>query len=145
MVQYRQLLKIKKASARGFANAPEELISRAIGLMPQRLKVRAGLLRTTLGLAGARAEADDFQVVVSVADQANRIMFVREDDGWEVIGKVPSNDWQVERNGIILETDESGRFSFKSANLNETAFEMVRGTETVEIPSAEELLLSGAA
>ncbi|MEZ0324773.1 MAG: hypothetical protein ACAH95_02615 [Fimbriimonas sp.] len=140
---YAQLKKMVSASERGIYAAPTELINRAIGLMPKPIRVRAGLLRTTLGLVGARAEADDFQIVVSVGDEQNRLMYVREQDGWEVIGRLPNGDWRIERSGEEIETDNTGRFSFKANDLEHTGFEFVGGSQVIEIPSAEELLLSG--
>lgn len=69
-------------------------------------------------------------------------MYVREEAGWEVVGRLPKGDWQISRDGQAVETDGDGRFSFKANDLHQTGFEFV-GTEVIEIPSAEELLLSG--
>jgi hypothetical protein len=56
---------------------------------------------------------------------------------------LPKGDWKVERAGDELPVDESGRFSFRADNLAHTGFEFMSGGEVIEIPSAEELLLSG--
>lgn len=137
-----QLRAMMSAAEVRYFNAPASAIASVKGLMQPAERRVFGLLRSTTAWSGARTAAQDFQIVAGEGGTQVRLMFSKVDEGWEVMGRTPAGEWNVEANGDILETSDDGRFSFIAPRLDSTGILMTgRETELV-VPSAEELLSS---
>lgn len=126
-----------------FYDAPASLIASAKGLMPAPERRPMSLLRSTTAWSGARAVAEDFQLVVGEADTQVRLMYSRAGNGWEVMGKAPSSGWSVEAGRHLVSIGVEGRFSFHADKLADTGFTLSGAEGEFYIPSAEELLSGG--
>jgi hypothetical protein len=129
-----------------FFDAPKSLIGDVKAMMQPAPRRVLSLIRSSLGLAGARnaAVAGDFQVVVGDGELQVRLMFTRIGSEWEVLGKLSDTGWTLTRDGNGIEVGEQGRFSFRSDSLAQTSFTLERRGVSMTVPSAEELLASGA-
>lgn len=141
LAEYREMLEVGRV--RAFA-APQEVIARAQAIMPAKQGRVATFLRSSLSLAGARAATTiDFQIVVETGLGQLRLMYVRTESGWDVMGRLPNVEATIERGDSQITADESGRFQFAAENLQDTAFTLwTRDGERVDVPSAEDLLTS---
>jgi hypothetical protein len=126
-----------------FYDAPASLIANVKGLMPAPERKVVSLLRSTTAWSGARAVADDFQIVVGDEDTQVRLMYSRSGSNWEVMGRAPSSNWTAAAGGQELVVEEDGRFSFVAAKLSDTDLILSSPDGELFIPSAEELLSSG--
>jgi len=140
--QYRELLGV---AARPTFDAPAALLASVYALMPARRTTRlVRLLSTSLGAGARRALPDDLQVVIEADGNPMRLMYARDGQRWEVLGKVPDLAWRPERDAQPLSTDASGRFFFLASTLETTGFRLVNGEDEIAVPSLEELLSSAA-
>jgi len=119
-------------------SAPPELKRLAKGLMPKRLPtepIRMRLIRSSLGLSGARTAGRDFQAIFGHESAEVRVMYTLAEDGWEVTGRLPDPKWQAFRDGSILTTDSEGRFYFMIKSLADSAITVVSPTERLLVPA----------
>lgn len=137
LAEYR---KMAGAFSQSSYDAPKNLLDRAIGLMPDR-RPRFRLVASTLAWNGARAVSEDFQLLVEAADVQIRLFFVRQPGSWQVMGRLPSEDWTV--TGNVNLSEDRTRFSFVAPELESTAFSLSHAGGTYLVPSAEELLRDG--
>jgi len=126
-----------------YYDAPPGLITRVKDMLPAPARRSANLLRSSIAWSGARAVAEDFQVVVGEGSTQIRMMYSRSGEGWEVMGRAPASYWSVRVNETDLPIEEDGRFSFHAAKLSETGLTLAGPEGELFIPSAEELLSSG--
>lgn len=126
----------------GFFDAPAKDLLQAKNLMPEPQRRTATLLRSTLVFSGARTVSEDFQLVVGI-DRANlRLMYVRDGQGWRVLGKLPSESVSIS-SPADAQVEEDGRFSFYVSDLAEAEFTLIEnGMETV-VPAPYELTNDG--
>ncbi|MFI5386178.1 MAG: hypothetical protein ACHQ50_08665 [Fimbriimonadales bacterium] len=127
----------------GFYNAPAKVVAAAEGLMPVKERRVATLLRSTVSWSGARAVAEDFQLVVGQGENQTRLMYSRSGSGWLVLGRMPSSEWLAVKGETTLDSDEQGRFSFTASDLFATDVTLLGPSVEIYVPSAEELLSSG--
>jgi hypothetical protein len=121
-----------------FFDAPAALVDSVKGMMPAPR--RLPLMRSTLAWSGARAVAEDFQLVVGEGEEQIRLMYAHAGDGWEVMGRLPATDWEIARDGETIALDSDGRFTFTAKNLAETDFTLTGPAGELYVPAAEELL-----
>ena len=123
--------------------APQELKLLAKGLMPKRPApepIRMRLIRSSLGLSGARAAGKDFQAIFGHESAEVRMMYTLAEDGWEVTGRLPAAEWQAFRDGSSLSTDSEGRFYFVIKNLADSAITLVSPTDRLLVPAGSLVL-----
>lgn len=125
--EVRESIRLLKS---GFSDAPQSLIQSAKDLMPQRVPVRAQLLRTTLGPAGARG-GDAFQSVYEFEGGTVRVMYQPQAAGWMVLGRVDGIAWESDQ----AEIADDGRFEFSSQELSGAEILLRRGDVEVLIPA----------
>jgi hypothetical protein len=137
----RKLDELKQMFALGdlrFFEPPASLVADVKAMMPAQPRRVASLLRSTLAWTGARVVAEDFQIVVGDEGAQTRLMYSRIGSDWQIMGKLPSAGWSVEKQGVTLE--DGGRFSFTVPSLAETGFVLAGPDGEIEVPPAEELL-----
>jgi hypothetical protein len=130
-----ELTDVVEALKARFADAPAALIEHVKAIrIGERKTTLARLVSTSLSLAGARAEeADSFQAVYEYADGQARLMYVRQNRGWEVLGQAANLvSWQTGGKEQTARAD--GRFSFKASNLDKTGVRLRLADKDVEIP-----------
>lgn len=125
-----------------FFDASPALVEAAKAMMPAPR--RLPLLRSTLAWTGARAVAEDFQLLVGEEALPIRLMFSRVSEGWEVMGRLPDATWKVLRAGDSVAVDGEGRFDFRAASLADTDFVVSGPGGDFTVASAEELLARGS-
>mgnify|MGYP000471639069 FL=1 len=119
-------------------DAPQTAIDRARALMLPAERPSVRLLRTTLGLAGARfTDPDAFQAIFEIGAQELRVMYSRIGEMWEVRGRVPDPSWTVTRSGRPVRIDGDLGFIFSSRNIKDTSFEVDAGAGRLRIPSGQ--------
>jgi hypothetical protein len=125
----------------GIHAAPKSLVDAAKELMPMRQRrVWARLTRTTLGLAGARAEAArQFQAEFESDAGVFRLQYSREADGWTVRGQLPGGEWSQEFQGQLTVL-EGNRFSQRFDDLEQTSFTFVSDAYEVVIPALTDMV-----
>lgn len=141
LAELRTLMDVGRAR---YFDAPAHLIESVKQLMPQPERRFLRLLRTTTAWSGARAVAEDFQIVAGDESDQVRLMYSRGDKGWEVMGKAPSAHWSLEGPPHEVEIDEDGRFSFTAQSLSQTGFSLIGPGRELVVASAEEMLSSGS-
>lgn len=140
-----QMKSIMDAVSVEFFDAPEQLIDSVIGLMPSRQeRTRVGLIRSTLAFGSARADSDDFQVIVGHEEFSTRLMVVRNEQGWDIVGKLPEREWRIERDGVEVPLDADQRFSVEISDLSDSAFSISSNDMIFDVPSLEDLLRDGS-
>ena len=128
-------------------DAPTELVSQAVKLMPNRRRqLFAHLLTPRPQFSPARSVASGgLALQVGVDDFVVRMLLTpigsavnpRE---WEVAGIAPSPDWQIVREDSEVACGESGRFKFSVSRLSDTAFVLRSSEVELVVPSAQELI-----
>jgi len=117
-------------------NAPKDALEKAKDIFRQTKVQRAKLVTSTLAIEGVRAvEQGSFQNIYSWEDHRIRVMYVRTEKGWEVIGNLPSKEWRAKARGKRIEPDEALRFSFLAKELKQTAFTLEGPGIILEIPA----------
>ncbi len=119
------------AASLRFFDAPLELRARAADLMPAR---RAGILRTTFGLAGARSAETAFQSVLELGDAQLRVLYSPEEGGWAVMGECSA---PIEVEGVSSVDGSPERFAARFSQLEDATFLVVVGDEEWVIPAPE--------
>jgi hypothetical protein len=137
---HAQLVQMMASLAVPQFTAPESLKSMAKALMSPK-PARMGLLRTSLQLSGARSGAEDFQAVFELNGTEIRVMYAKEDRGWDVMGQVPAPDWIVVRGEANLEVDREGRFHFLTKTLDDSGFRVAGPQILLEVPSAADAIM----
>jgi hypothetical protein len=90
---------------------PESLLRSAKGIHRGPSVVPMRIAGSSLQPSGARAAgADSIHVAYEHGEDRARAMFVREPDGWRVIGQAPGPRWSIVCGDVVAETDEMGRF-----------------------------------
>ena len=116
-----ELRRMVHALAVPTSDAPVLLIEAAKALMPHRQRTIARLVRSTLGMAGARAEdADTFQMVYESEPMRARLLYERLATGWSVTGKIEGGVVAIEAQGSAVNLEADGRFAFVARSLADT-------------------------
>lgn len=132
---YRAML---KAADGLWESAPANLVLRAKNLMPETRRVVIAR-RLGLGTLGAaRGPLDEFQVMVGDDSTSVRLMASPTANGWSIMGRVPSEAWEVD-SPVPVELAE-GRFQFTVAALEDSSFELVGPDVVLHIPPLSELI-----
>lgn len=142
--KFAQLQSLMEVGKGRFFDAPSDLIESVKGLMPRPERRLLRLLHTTTAWTGARAAAEDFQIIAGDGEDQVRLMYSRTPKGWEVMGRAPSAEWAVVGLASQPEMASDGRFSFKVADLSKTGFFLIGPNAEWVVPSAEEMLSSGS-
>lgn len=123
-------------------NAPSDVLARAKALVAGKRRVfTARLFGSSLSLAGARSAATDLQLMLGTEEQKLRLMYTRlPGDKWEITGRAPGADWEVQRGSSRFPCDSFGGFVVQAPSLEQSDFTLVHGEEQIHIPSAQELL-----
>ena len=124
-------------------DAPDEVIQRAVAIMPERKKVWARLLSSSLASAGARRVSSDFQVVVGDEETCIRLMVNQAGKGWTISGKLPSPEWSGTQGTNEFQADDLGRFSFEVAELEQSGFVLSKGAAEMHVPPLSQLIEDG--
>jgi hypothetical protein len=127
----------------GHFEPPQEVVDLAKAIMPPRRVSVARLVSNSLVAGGARG-AQDFQLAFEGEDMRARLHYEQIQKGWSVTGRVQSGiPFTLSAAGLVLETDEAGRFAFTAPDLSETAVELRREAGWIQIPSASEITHGG--
>lgn len=96
-------------------------------------------ISSTLELAGVRAEgASAFQDLIEVGSERLRVEYRRGESGWDVLFRLPIQDWQVFAADSLLQPGSDGYVIFSSPDLPGTAFVILTpdGAHSVGPPGA---------
>lgn len=140
-----QLKKVARAIQVSHFDAPADVLERAYGIVApsERRRLRVQLLRSTIGLAGARLErGDETQVVVDAEGTRVRVMYGRDEEGWNLMGRVEGEGWFAECAEQKIDCGSTGQFSFAVADVSETGIRFTSSAAEFEIKPFEELVSS---
>lgn len=135
--QLSQLSLAVQSLAVSESDAPADLVHNAVSLMPKKQPLFARLTASTLQAAGVRAiqSAEAFQLRYEAGGVDVRLMYARDKDGWDIIGRVSESGWEIlgPQGPVDLKSDRS--FQFRVTRLEESEFEMIRGDTMIQIPN----------
>lgn len=128
--------------------APDDLIRRAQALMaPSSRRMVARLLGNSLSGAGARGVVSEGAALrVGIGDLDLPLMVSPTRNGYEILGRAPSDVWTVEHQGMRTPCRPGGRFRIEVRELAESEFVLTgpEGEPEVIVPAVSELLDRGA-
>lgn len=143
-----QFSKIAESLQAGYFNAPAELIRRAqeIQIIGDRRNLVARLLSASFAGAGARLnETSAFQLLFEAENRHIRMMYTRDGKDWQVVGQVPADaGWSIFVGDSAVQSDSSGRFSFRARNLEGTGIRCMGADFDIYLPPASEVSESDA-
>ncbi len=134
----QQVKRMLEAAAIPTLKAPVDLVTAAKAFMPGPQPLR--VLRTSLQLAGARWMNQDFQVVYEAREFELRVSYTKTEGGWEVVGKVPSDEWSVNKKRRSIPIQADGRFFFTVKSLEQSGFVLMTSNEAFTVPSGSEAM-----
>ena len=130
-----ELRRVVGAARLPVESAPLDLIARAQALMRPRPRLVARLLGNGLAASGARrATAEAFSLSVGVDGVEIPLQFAPVKGGWELLGRAPSEDWTIERNGVEIPCGPAGRFHLFVPTLDEAWFTLRHGADEIVVP-----------
>lgn len=115
----------------------EDGLRRAQAIVPAPTRTVARLVRSTLGLAGARYGGhDSFQLVYESDTLDARLMFESSSRGWTITGRLEGPVEEASVGGTIVELDEEGRFtaSLSNGNSDDILVRMEGGDVVLPLP-----------
>lgn len=133
----RRYREIVVAAQIAWTSAPAELIQRAKNLMPETRRVWIAQRLGASLAAGARGPADEFQVLVGTDELSIRLMATRIEKGWQLMGRLPEGEWEVDAS-FPIQVDAKG-FRFVVPSLEQSAFNLIGKDAVLQVPALSEL------
>lgn len=134
-----QLRTISSALQTQHFQAPESLVRSAKAILKDPRPVRMQLVTSSMQLAGARAAAEVVHAAFEHEAQHVRLMYVREPDGWRVMGHAPGGGWTIVTEDALTESDVAGRFEVSTAGPTPPTLLLVRNGYRLLIVPPDEL------
>jgi hypothetical protein len=119
--------------------APESLVRSAKTISKDTRPVTMHLVTSSLQLAGARAAAEVVHAAYEYEAQQVRLMYVREPDGWRVMGHAPEGGWTIVTEDELTESDVTGRFEVTTTDATPPTLLLVRDRARLLIVPPSEL------
>ncbi len=109
-------------------SAPESLVRTAKACFEGRAMLEMRIASTSLQPSGARAAvAEVVHVAYERGENHVRAMYVREPNGWRVIGQAPSGVWTIVCDDEVFVSDSDGRFELSAVGSSPPGLLLVRG------------------
>lgn len=138
-----QIRKVARAIQERQFQAPEDVLARAYQIIApkERRHLLVQVVRTTIGLAGARLEqGDETQIIVDAEGTRVRMMYGREAEGWSLFGKIEGDGWVAECAGQQVDCGQTGRFKFLVPEVGETRVRFYSDSSEFYVKPFEELV-----
>lgn len=119
-----ELQAVQRAASALTLDAPADLIVAAKAIAAgARAPSPCKRISSTLAAAGVRAgDAAAFQELIEAGGERLRVEYRREESGWSVMLRLPTEGWEVFAVDSVCEPDADGYVTFTSPDLPGTAF-----------------------